>query len=40
MMINDVKFKRALVVNLGTQKVELDATKDVIYSEKEVIIIK
>lgn len=36
MILNDVKFKRALVVNLGTQKVELDATKDVIYSEKKL----
>lgn len=36
MILNDVKFKRALVVNLGTQKIELDATKDVIYSEKKL----
>jgi len=36
MMINDVPFKRALVVNLGTQIVKLDETKDVIYSEKKL----
>lgn len=34
MTLNKVKFKRALVANLGTQLLVLDDTKDVIYSEK------
>lgn len=36
MTINSVNFKRALVVNLGTQIIKLDETKDVIYAEKKL----